>query len=91
MRKVDFLIMHIGLLLPYRMRIYYALLLNYLLAPLRLLKRLLNAINRGIIFVLALFTYYIGFSITLLLKPKKKDHPSKVDIDAVSDSLYKMY
>lgn len=92
MRKTDFIATYIGLLLPYRLRIYYGFLLNFLLGPLNALKQLYIAVNYLLISSLLFFVYYIGIPITIILKPRKKELFSKSTCqDTGCDSIFRMF
>lgn len=75
MKKLDFIITYTGLLFPYRLRIYYGILLNFLVGPLNTLKQLWIAINRLFILALLSFVYYLAVPITILLRPRAKKMP----------------
>jgi len=92
MKKIDFIATYIGLLLPYRLRIYYGFLLNFLLWPLNALKQLYAAVNYLLISALLFFVYYIGIPITILLKPRKKELFLKSTYQEIGcDSIFRMF
>jgi len=71
MKKAAFLVTFFGLLLPYRLRVFYGFLLNFILAPLNLLVQFFGFLNQGILLILFSLIYFFIIPISILLKPKK--------------------
>lgn len=92
MKKGAFLVTFIGLQLPYRLRIYYGFLLNFILAPLNRIKQLGLILNQIILFILLFFVYYLVLPLTYLFKPKsKRSVVQKLDEKLTFDNLFRMF
>ena len=69
MKKIAFIVTYIGLLLPYRLRIYYGFLTNFILNSFKTnLLVAINLISKVIVGVLCIIVYFVGLPITALLK-----------------------
>lgn len=73
MKKIDFLVTYIGLLLPYRLRAYYGLLLNFILAPFHMLRQFYNMLSHLVAFALLFLVYYAAIPMAILLRPRRKN------------------
>jgi len=69
MKKIAFIVSYIGLLLPYRLRIYFGIIINFILNPLKTnFLLVIKFISKVIMGLLCFVAYFIGLPMTILLK-----------------------
>jgi len=91
MKKGAFIVTFVGLLLPYRLRVYYGFALNFILAPLKIAGQLLVLVNTAVLFVLLFFVYFLIMPVTVLLKPKEGIIPQPLNECVDGKNLFRMF